>query len=266
MEGTLMRMASKVKLLLAILLMLFAIVSIAEADTLVLPGDLTVIKESAFEGDSSLDEVILGDKVERIESRAFAGTGLHMITMPESVSYIADDAFDGVDHVKVNAPEGSYAYEWAEAKGFILNDDVTVVVASETLLAGKNLDITIYGVKNTVEHNVYLINTETDEIVYRESLKQKNGEIIFKGCRMEAGIYKMIVYTITKDMGLLKPFSQEIEVVGVKPAVLNFQLPDKMFRFEDYNFQIAPYEELYMKMIRYDRNGNLLDIATGSNF
>lgn len=66
-----------------------------------LPAGLTEIRESAFEGDTSLDRVYVGDNVETIGAQAFANTNLKYIRLPESLTEIAPDAFLNVPHVEV---------------------------------------------------------------------------------------------------------------------------------------------------------------------
>ena len=87
------------------------------AATLTLPASLTVIDEEAFYGAQMLDEVVLPEGIERIESRAFAESTVSSINLPESIEYIADDAFDRCGEIEVIARKGSYAYQWAEDAG-----------------------------------------------------------------------------------------------------------------------------------------------------
>ena len=71
----------KKKLLILLLAMMtFALAAYAEVS---LPASLTVIEDSAFEGDSALKgRVTLPGKVTTVGSRAFAGTGLHALVLP----------------------------------------------------------------------------------------------------------------------------------------------------------------------------------------
>lgn len=77
-----------------------------------LPKDLKVIGERAFSGTPSVQAVVLPDGAERIESRAFAESGVREAYIPASVSYIAPDAFDGCEDLRVFVPRNSYAHEW----------------------------------------------------------------------------------------------------------------------------------------------------------
>ena len=92
----------------------------AFADTLALPSSVRVISEAAFEGDQQLDQVILPEGVEVIDSRAFANSSLNAVNLPDSLYYIADDAFDDTDSVDFTA-EGSYAEQWVKMHQSVLS-------------------------------------------------------------------------------------------------------------------------------------------------
>ena len=67
---------------------------------------------------ASVQNVILPDGCESIGNRAFAGCNLlQEITIPASVTAIADDAFDGCDEMTITAEDGSYAEIYAEEHG-----------------------------------------------------------------------------------------------------------------------------------------------------
>lgn len=84
------------------------------------------------------------DGVETISNCAFLydRTGMTNITIPESVTLIEDDAFLSYDYTDINfdviAPEGSYAYDWAEEQGILLEN---IVLESDHPYA-KNADET----------------------------------------------------------------------------------------------------------------------------
>jgi len=88
----------------------------ALAAVLTLPSSTQVICEEAFYGATSLDEVVVPEGATEIQSGAFAYSTLNSIELPESLTYIADDAFEGVEGLSVNAPEGSYAAQWWAAQ------------------------------------------------------------------------------------------------------------------------------------------------------
>ena len=68
----------------------------AMADALWLPSGLKSIEEETFYVDTSLDEVEIPNGVISIGSRAFADSSVKIVYLPDSVQFIADDAFSGV--------------------------------------------------------------------------------------------------------------------------------------------------------------------------
>lgn len=94
------------------------IFAIAEA-VLTMPAALKIIDEEAFYGSTSIDKIALPEGVTEIRSRAFANSSLAEINLPDSLTYIADDAFDGPDKVSVTANPGTIAYDWAVRNQYI---------------------------------------------------------------------------------------------------------------------------------------------------
>ena len=92
--------------------MLCSICCEALADSMRLPDALQQIEEEAFYGDVSLDEVVIPYGATSIGDWAFASGGLRKIYIPETVTRIADNAFDA--GVTVVSSEHSYAYEYAD--------------------------------------------------------------------------------------------------------------------------------------------------------
>ena len=91
-----------------------------------LPDKLLVIKEEAFCGTQSIFNVKISDSTQEIRSRAFADSSLSEIFIPESVTFISDDIFEGCDSISVTAVQGSYAYNWALDNGY-LSSEITQV-------------------------------------------------------------------------------------------------------------------------------------------
>jgi len=96
------------------------------AFTLTRPVEITVpvnmvkIEDGAFEGDTSITGVYIpGQQVVSIGSRAFADcSALTAINLPESITYIADDAFEGCSpDLVVTCAKGSYAKTWCSYHG-----------------------------------------------------------------------------------------------------------------------------------------------------
>ena len=66
------------------------------AAELLLPANIETIGAEAFCGDAAIGaNIVLPEGLQRIESRAFANTGISRIYLPRSLTYIAPDAFQG---------------------------------------------------------------------------------------------------------------------------------------------------------------------------
>ena len=95
---------SVVCLMLTGLLCLFAACGFAA--TLTLPANLKTIQEEAFYGDTSLDEVVLPEGLERIESRAFAESSVKEI----KEGCVVINTKDGEKTIEVDSVISSIGY------------------------------------------------------------------------------------------------------------------------------------------------------------
>ncbi len=98
------------------LVFIISMINFASSDA-VLPADLTIIESQAFENNTSIGHVTLPDGLKRIESRAFAGSTVGSIYMPESLEFIASDAFDECKYVTAWGASGTYAENWCIEHG-----------------------------------------------------------------------------------------------------------------------------------------------------
>lgn len=112
-----MRLFRRVFSLILITSMLFSLSCEAFASTLTLPAALEVIGDEAFYGDESLDEVVVPYGATTIGERAFAYSGLKRITIPDTVTEIAEDAFDGAEDVTIYSSDMSHAKWYADEYG-----------------------------------------------------------------------------------------------------------------------------------------------------
>ncbi len=106
-----------------------AAITVQANAALTLPSKLQVIDVEAFCGDTSLEKVIVPVGTTEIRSRAFANSSLTQITLPDTLTSIADDAFAGCGQFTFVAEEGTYAYNWAMKKGYAEAADVVTKVA-----------------------------------------------------------------------------------------------------------------------------------------
>lgn len=83
-----------------------------------LPTSTFYVDDEAFVGNSAIQSVVAPDGLQVIGTRAFADcANLKCITLPDSVSHIAEDAFENTPDVVIFASVGSYAWQWAEKQG-----------------------------------------------------------------------------------------------------------------------------------------------------
>ncbi len=108
-------MKKVISIIMAVVLLLTSSLGCAEG-VVKLPAKLVEIETEAFSGDSSLTVADVPYGTQSISSRAFAGSTLEKIYIPRTVTYIAEDAFDGTD-VLILSPESCYAHTYAEENG-----------------------------------------------------------------------------------------------------------------------------------------------------
>ena len=89
-------------------------------DWIELPDALELIEEEAFFDTPSAEAVLVPRGTRQIQARAFASSGLTEISLPDTLTFIAEDAFEGSSLRTVYAIRGTYAYDWAVAHGYIV--------------------------------------------------------------------------------------------------------------------------------------------------
>ncbi len=120
-------------------------------NVLTMPTGLHIIDVEAFYGDTSIGQVVLGDAVTEIRSKAFANSSLTDINLPASLTLIAEDAFDGPSKVHVTAVGGSYAHTWAVDHGYIPAAPVQDVAVGGV----RSVTVQWEAVEGAVSYNVY---------------------------------------------------------------------------------------------------------------
>ncbi len=79
-----------------------------------LPKDLQRIENSAFE-ETAAEVIYLNEGLISIGKRAFAKSiQIKAVSVPDTVSYIGDDAFPHSQNLMIYGSSGSYAYMWAQ--------------------------------------------------------------------------------------------------------------------------------------------------------
>ena len=107
-------------------------------------ANVSEIPAQCFNGCTSLQQVTLNDGLQTISNYAFANcTSLSYVAIPASVTSIADSAFNNDPNLTLGVYYGSYAYDYAVAKGisYTLLDNVKLGDANGDGLVNVN-DIT----------------------------------------------------------------------------------------------------------------------------
>lgn len=86
--------------------------------SITIPDEVTDIENYVFRGCDNITSITIPDSVFGIGDGVFAScSSLTSITIPDNVTFIGEDAFDKCDSLTITAPKGSYAIEYAKAKG-----------------------------------------------------------------------------------------------------------------------------------------------------
>lgn len=97
---------------LALVLCLLLSVSALAEGMLVLPAEISAIRAEAFMGDESMTEAVIPEGARAIGERAFAYSALTSVTLPATLTEIADNAFEGCDGLTATVSGGSYAHQY----------------------------------------------------------------------------------------------------------------------------------------------------------
>lgn len=124
-----MKFASRITMSIIFALLFFCIccASAENEQILRLPADLEAIGEEAFCNATSINRVFVPDGTTKIRSKAFAYSSLQEIDLPESIDFIADDAFEGCTQLIVRTPVDCYAYNWCLEHGYEVKEYVSPV-------------------------------------------------------------------------------------------------------------------------------------------
>lgn len=112
------------------------------------PGFLSYIPMNALEGCVNLKTVVLSDKIERISSFAFSGTGIEELVIPKSVEIIESEAFYNCRNLRRVIVEDSNEYISWKGQQFV---DCPVF---EELYIGRNSH---YDFAPIVEENIKVL-------------------------------------------------------------------------------------------------------------
>lgn len=100
--------------------------------SITLPDGIESINSGTFQHCSNLKKVIVPATLKSIDRIAFSYCRkLKEIALTDTVNYIFEDAFDGCISLSIVAPVGSYARNYAEKHGYIMNKSKNKVDGSD---------------------------------------------------------------------------------------------------------------------------------------
>lgn len=96
-------------------------------EAVIFPDNLSIIEEEAFADSGLSGRIVIPPSIQQIHGRAFANCQITEVVFPEWIDYIAADAFEGCDGLKITTVDGSYAQKWAVSRGLIeiIKDKIT---------------------------------------------------------------------------------------------------------------------------------------------
>ncbi len=192
-------MRRSVKFILMIILIFCFAGCCAEAEEGVLnmPEGLKVVEQEAFYQSQAFRELVLPEGVKELHSLSFARSGVTSAYLPESLTFVAVDAFLECEDLVVTVHRGSYAHEFCEENKieyvfleadaadftYTVNDDGTVTITgylgSDAVL-GIPSEIEGYPVTK-IDSNAFTKHTTITKVFVPESVTSI-GKEAFKNC------------------------------------------------------------------------------------
>ncbi len=100
--------------LLCLLLICGALANVDNQYDIIIPQNTIRIDAEAFMNDTCIYTVYLPENLLTIRSKAFAYSSIKKLFTPESLAFIANDAFEGCDSLVVYGIAGSYTDTWCQ--------------------------------------------------------------------------------------------------------------------------------------------------------
>ena len=175
---------------------------------LIWPSHVKVVGESMFEGDTSIENVVLPEGVEEIGSRAFADSSLKAIYLPSTLKTVAPDAFGDLHPIlRMSSPREDVL----ESEGYELVRNLGMVEFRALVIGEK----TFYSVKEKeVENNeTHEIELKEEKTIHETAWRNK-----VDADRMEAKLKSVSGYTGAEDRFMVR---KEIDLTyeGIRSAI-----------------------------------------------
>ena len=109
--------------------------------SIALPKDLKTIDQSAFSGCSGLTNIEIPEGVTEIDDSAFGFCGLESVSIPASVTWIGDYAFEGNEGMTIYGVTGSAAETYANNNGFTFVGKSSEPLANKSTISSENINL-----------------------------------------------------------------------------------------------------------------------------
>ena len=228
------------------------------------PDGTTVISEGAFQGNTTIREIILPDSLKEIQANAFENCGnlervvlpegvvaigdgafqncpnLQEVVIPKTVTQIGTDAFKGCPNLIIFGEEGSFAQTYAEENG------ISFTVFQKNDLASCRWEVpgefTYNGEEHRPEVKLFLAEKQLVQgidytVAYENNLNAGEAYINVTGIRTFQGVLK-IPFAIQKAARPVQPEETVTKLYTDAPFKLETE-GDGIFQYEVSNPQIA---------------------------
>lgn len=189
-------------------------------DILRLPANLRTIEAEAFYGDTSLNYLILPEGIQRIESKAFANSSLRRIYLPDSISYIAPDAFEQCPWVVGYGPDETYASVFFDAHDLYFEHWATAPTNLTAIVSGTDVILSWTG--NGVAEMYAVYEVINGEDTFKQSVSAESTTI--KNVSGETHTYFVRPRTLINGTLMLGKASENVSITPWKTAPTDLQI------------------------------------------
>lgn len=189
------------------------------------------VSKQAFDDLESLETVMLGNSVEKVEAKAFANcTNLTAAYISDEIEDISDTAFDGCDNLTIYCPsEECYAYSYAVANNIPVTTLQVMPIPNQTY-TGESIEPEL-----TVKSSNAVLNKGNDYSVY---FKDNIDAGLATATVMGEGKYSMFA-SVCKFAIVQRDINDGVEISEIPDQVLNGEAvePEIMLTFNGRTLQ-----------------------------
>lgn len=171
------------------------------------------VSAKAFDNMESLETVMLGNSVEKVEAKAFANcANLQAAYISDEIEDISDTAFDGCDNLTIVCPtEECYAYSYATANNIPVTTLQVMPIPNQTY-TGESIEPEL-----TVKSSGEILTPGSD---YNTYFKDNIDAGLATATVMGEGQYSMFA-SVCKFAIVQRDLNDGVEISEIEPQVLN---------------------------------------------